>query len=139
MSTADPEPNAHYHNPGFLALVDDARTRVRTFGIDEFLERLQRGERYVVLDNREDLEWQRGHLPGAYHMSKGVIEREIETAVPDKRTPIVCYCGGGYRSVLVCDNLQRMGYVNCVSLDGGWRDWNTRGLPIVTPEQAAVR
>jgi len=134
VSTTDPEAKAHYHNPGFLALIDDARSRVRTFGVDEFLERLERGERFVLLDNREDGEWERGHLPGAHHMGKGIVERDIETAVPDRSTPIVCYCGGGFRSVLVCDNLQRMGYTNCISLDGGWRDWNARGLPVVTPE-----
>jgi rhodanese-related sulfurtransferase len=126
-------PAAHYHNPGFAALVDEARARVRAFSIEEFVERLEHGERFVLLDNREDLEWQAGHLPGAHHMSKGVIERDIETAIPDKATPIVCYCGGGYRSVLVADNLQRMGYTNVVSLDGGWRGWNERGMPTVTP------
>jgi rhodanese-related sulfurtransferase len=125
--------DAHYHNPGFLALVDDARARVRSFSIDEFVDRLTHGEMFVLLDNREDLEWQAGHLPGAHHLSKGVIERDIETMIPDKATPIVCYCGGGYRSVLVADNLQRMGYRNVVSLDGGWRGWNERGLPTVTP------
>jgi rhodanese-related sulfurtransferase len=133
VTATQPPAAPHYHNPSFLALIDEARTRVRTFSIDEFLERLQRGERFVLLDNREDVEWERGHLPGAHHMSKGVIERDIETSIPDKTTPIVCYCGGGYRSVLVCDNLQKMGYTNCISLDGGWRDWNARALPTVTP------
>lgn len=134
MSTVEPQAAHDYHNPGFLALVNEARSRVRTFSIEEFVAKLQRGDRFVLLDNREDHEWQRGHLPGANHMSKGVIEREIETAIPDKDTPIVCYCGGGYRSVLVCDNLQRMGYTSVVSLDGGWRGWNERGMPCVTPE-----
>ena len=124
----------HHHHPGVLALVEDARARVRTLTIDDFVARLQEGERFVLLDNREDLEWSRGHLPGAYHMSKGIIERDIETAIPDKATPIVCYCGGGFRSVLVADNLQRMGYTNVISLDGGWRGWNERGLPTVTPD-----
>ena len=124
----------HHHNPGFLALVEEARARVRTLSIDDFVARLQQGERFVLLDNREDLEWSRGHLPGAYHMSKGIIERDIETAIPEKATPIVCYCGGGFRSVLVADNLQRMGYTNVISLDGGWRGWNERGLPTVTPK-----
>lgn len=135
--TATPPLPAHHHSPGFLALVNEARARVREFSIDEFVDRLQQGERFVLLDNREDLEWERGHLPGAYHMSKGIIERDIETAIPDKATPIVCYCGGGYRSALVADNLQRMGYTNVISLDGGWRAWNTRGLPTVTPEPGA--
>jgi rhodanese-related sulfurtransferase len=114
--------------------VDEARSRVRTFSIEEFVERLQRGETFVLLDNREDHEWQAGHLPGAHHLSKGVIEREIEGAIADRATPIVCYCGGGYRSVLVCDNLQRMGYTNVVSLDGGFRGWNARGMPTVVPD-----
>lgn len=137
MSTTTPPLAPHYHNPGFLALIEEARTRVRTYSIDEFLDRLQGGERFVLLDTREDLEWARGHLPGAYHMSKGIIERDIETSVPDKATPIVCYCGGGYRSVLVCDNLQRMGYTNVVSLDGGWRDWNARGLPVAESQNGS--
>lgn len=133
MNTAEPPVTHHYHNPGFLALVNEARSRVRTFSIDDFLERLQRGERFVLLDVREESEWRNGHLPGAYHMSKGVIERDIETAIPAKDTAIVCYCGGGYRSVLVCDNLLCMGYTSVVSLDGGWRGWTGRGLPTVVP------
>ena len=120
---------SHAHSPGFLKLVEDARARVVAIGIDDFLARLQEGLRFVVLDTREDHEWEAGHLPGAHHMGKGVIERDIEAAVPDPSTPIVCYCGGGFRSVLVCDNLQKMGYTNCLSLDGGWREWKARGLP----------
>lgn len=134
MSTAEPPVSQRSHGPAFLALVDEARTRVRTFSIEEFIERLQRGERFVLLDNREDHEWQGGHLPGAHHMSKGVLEREIEAALPDRDTPIVCYCGRGYRSVLACDSLQRMGYANVVSLDGGWHGWLERGMPTVIPE-----
>jgi len=136
VSSSQPTVAHHYHNPGFLRLVEEARERVRTFSIEEFVERLQRGERFVLLDNREEHEWRRGHLPGAHHMSKGVIERDIETAITEKDTPIVCYCGGGYRSVLVCDSLQRMGYTNVVSLDGGFRGWNARGMPTVVPEAA---
>jgi rhodanese-related sulfurtransferase len=136
VRTNPPVAVAHHHNPGFLALVEEAKSRVRTFSIEEFVQRLQAGERFVLLDNREDLEWERGHLPGAYHMSKGIIERDIETAIPDRGTPIVCYCGGGFRSVLVADNLRRMGYTNVLSLDGGWRGWNERGLPTVKPEPA---
>lgn len=133
MNDTEPQAAPHRHHPGFLALVQEARTRVRTLSVDEFLERLRRGERFVLLDTREEHEWRQGHLPGAHHMSKGVIEREIEGAVPDRDTPVVCYCGGGYRSVLACDNLQRMGYTDVLSLDGGWRDWSERGLPTVTP------
>lgn len=137
MSSTEPQAAPRRHHPGFLALVEEARARVRTFSIDEFLERLRRGDRFVLLDTREDHEWSKGHLPGAHHMSKGVIEREIEGAIPDRNTPIVCYCGGGYRSVLACDNLQRMGYTDVLSLDGGWRAWSERGLPTVTPEPDA--
>ena len=123
---------AHDHSPGFLALVQDANTRVREYTIDEFVERLRTGERFVLLDTREDHEWEKGHLPGAHHMSKGTIERDIEKAIPEKDTAIVCYCGGGFRSALVCDNLQKMGDTNAVSLDGGWRGWTARGLPVAT-------
>jgi rhodanese-related sulfurtransferase len=119
-----------HHSPGFLALVADAKTRVRQWTIDHFLERSKRGEPYILIDTREDHEWARGHLPGAIHLSKGTIERDIERAIPDKSAPIVCYCGGGFRSALVCDNLQKMGYTACVSMDGGFRGWCGRGLPV---------
>lgn len=120
---------AHHHSPGFLKLVDDAKSRVRQFTIDEFVGRLQAGERYIVLDVREDSEWTKGHLPGAHHISRGILERDIENAVPEKDAAIVLYCGGGFRSALAADNLQRMGYLNVHSLDGGWRGWTARGLP----------
>ena len=120
----------HVHSPGFLALVQDAKARVRQMTIEEYRARLARGETYVLIDNREDNEWALGHLPGAVHLGKGVIERDIEKTVADKSTPIVCYCGGGFRSALVCDNLQKMGYTNVVSLDGGIREWMGRGLPV---------
>lgn len=125
---------AHQHSPGFLKLVADAKSRVKQFSIDEFLARLQAGERYILLDVREESEWAAGHLPSAHHIGKGVIEREIERAIPDPDTPIVLYCGGGFRSAISADNLQRMGYTNVASLDGGWRGWIERGLPTVTPE-----
>ena len=125
---------AHVHSPGFLKLVQDAKSRVKQFSIDEFLARLQAGERYILLDVREDSEWAKGHLPSAHHMGKGVIERDIEQAIPEKDTPIVLYCGGGFRSALSADNLQRMGYSAVASLDGGWRGWTERGLPTVVPE-----
>jgi rhodanese-related sulfurtransferase len=117
------------HSPGFLALVEDAKKRVREVSIDAYLARVNRGEPFVLVDTREDHEWARGHLPGAIHMSKGTIERDIERTFGDKNTPIVCYCGGGYRSALVCDNLQKMGYTNVISLEGGWRGWTAKGLP----------
>lgn len=121
-----------HHSPGFLALVADAKTRVRQISIDEYRERVARGESFLLVDTREDNEWARGHLPGATHLSKGIIERDIEKTVPDKAAPIMCYCGGGFRSALVADNLQRMGYTNVISLDGGFRGWAAKGLPVVT-------
>jgi rhodanese-related sulfurtransferase len=124
--------NHPHHSPGFLALVDDARKRVRAFSIAEYRRRVDAGETWVLVDTREDHEWARGRLPGAIHMSKGVIERDIERTFADPATPIVCYCGGGYRSALVCDNLQRMGYTRVITLDGGYRGWVAEGLPVET-------
>jgi rhodanese-related sulfurtransferase len=103
---------------------------VREFSIEEYRERLARGERWVLVDVREDLEWAASRIPGAVHLSKGVIERDIEARFPDKAEPLVLQCGGGFRSVLVADNLQKMGYTNVVSLDGGIRGWRDRGLPV---------
>jgi rhodanese-related sulfurtransferase len=130
------ETTANRHNFGFLSLVDEARARVRTFSIEEFVDRLTHGERFVLLDNREDLEWQAGHLPSAHHLGRGVIEREIERVLPDRSTAIVCYCSGDGLSVLVADSLARMGYTNVVALDDGWRGWTERGMPTVTPAPA---
>jgi rhodanese-related sulfurtransferase len=126
---------AHHpaHSPGFLALVTDAKTRVREISIDDYRARVARGEKLILVDTREDNEWARGHLPGATHLSKGIIERDIEKAVAEKAAPIVCYCGGGFRSALVADNLQKMGYTNVISLDGGFRGWTERGLPVESP------
>jgi rhodanese-related sulfurtransferase len=123
---------AHHpaHSPGFLALVSDAKKRVREISIDDYRARVGRGETFILVDTREDNEWARGHLPGATHLSKGIIERDIEKAVADKAAPIVCYCGGGFRSALVADNLQKMGYTNVLSLDGGFRGWTEHGLPV---------
>jgi len=128
--------DAHAHSPGFLKLIAEASQRVTTMTIEDYLARCAQGEPFVLVDTREDHEWDAGHLPDAIHLSKGVIERDIEKAVPDLKTTIVAYCGGGYRSVLVCENLQRMGYTHCISLDGGWRGWNQRGLPVATPGSA---
>ncbi|MGH7740894.1 MAG: rhodanese-like domain-containing protein [Candidatus Eiseniibacteriota bacterium] len=121
---------AHGHSPGFLALVSDTRKRVREFSIDEYRERLARGERWVLVDVREDREWDASRIPGAVHLSKGIIERDIEERYPDKSEPLLLQCGGGFRSVLVAENLQKMGYQNVVSLDGGIRGWKERGLPV---------
>ena len=121
-------------SPEFLRLVNDARSRVRELTIDEFVGRLQAGERYILLDVREDSEWANGHIPSAHHIGRGILEREIERAIPESEAPIVLYSGGGNRSALAADNLQKMGYANVFSLDGGWRGWNERGLPTVKPE-----
>ena len=120
----------HPHSPGFLALVSDAKSRIREITIAEYRRRIEAGEGLILVDVREDHEWVAGHLPGAVHLSKGIIERDIEKTFGDKTTPIVCYCGGGFRSALVCDNLQRMGYTNVISLDGGYRAWVAKGLPV---------
>lgn len=125
---------AHYHSPGFLALVNEARPRVREVTIEQFRERAASGERRRLIDVREDREWAAGHLPGAEHLSKGIIERDVETRVPDKSEPIALYCGGGFRSVLVADSLRKMGYTDVISIDGGFRGWVERGLPVVTEE-----
>ena len=118
------------HTPQFLAIVDDARSRVRECSVADVKDRLARGERFMLVDVREDHEWQAGHLPGAVHIGKGVIERDIETKIPDPATEIVLYCGGGFRSALAADNLQKMGYTNVISMDGGFRGWKDAGLPV---------
>ena len=120
--------------PGFQRLVQDARTRVHQFTVEEFVSRLEAGERYILLDVREDAEWESGHIPSAHHISRGVLEREIERAIPEKNAPIVLYCGGDDRSALAADNLQKMGYANVASLDGGLPGWTALGLPTVKPE-----
>jgi rhodanese-related sulfurtransferase len=119
------------HSPGFLRLVADAKGRIHEVGVAD-VERLRRsGERFELIDVREEEEWRRGHLPGARHLCKGIIERDIETAIPDRGAHLVLYCGGGFRSALAADNLQRMGYARVVSMDGGWRAWTAAGLPVV--------
>ena len=115
------------HTEGFLKIVDDAKTRVCEVDVAETLERLKAGAR--LIDVREDNEWAKGHARDATHMGRGVIERDIETAVPDHTTELILYCGGGYRSALAADNLQRMGYTNVYSLAGGWKAWNDAGAP----------
>jgi rhodanese-related sulfurtransferase len=116
------------HNPGFLALVNDAKRRVREIDIARYQKMRQAAELHILVDTREDSEWAAGHVAGAVHMSKGVIERDIETQVPNKSAQLVLYCGGGYRSALVADNLQKMGYTAVFSLDGGWRALKESGL-----------
>jgi len=121
---------AHNHPPKFLAIVDDAKKRVRECTIDDVKQRLDRGDKFILVDVREDNEFAADHLPGAIHLSKGVIERDIEKTVPDTNTELVLYCGGGFRSALAADNLQKMGYKNVISMDGGVRGWRERGYPM---------
>jgi len=121
---------AHHHSPGFLALVDAARARVQEITVPEYREQEKAGDGMILIDVREDHEWARGRIPGATHMSRGVIERDIERTFADKNTPLVLYCGGGYRSALAADNLQQMGYVNVRSLSGGFREWTRENLPV---------
>jgi rhodanese-related sulfurtransferase len=118
------------HSPGFLELVDDAKRRVREVSVDEVKGLLDGSATFHLVDVREESEWEKGHLPGAFHLCKGIIERDIEAAIEDREAPIVLYCGGGFRSALAADNLQRMGYTNVVSMDGGWRGWTEAGFPI---------
>src|SRR5258708_39790634 len=121
------------HAPGFLAIVNDAKTRVKELNFREVKQRLDAGEKFTLVDVREDTEWARGHLPGAIHLGKGVIERDIEMAVPDKSATLVLYCGGGFRSALAADNLQKMGDTNCISIDRGSRSSTAAGFFHATP------
>jgi rhodanese-related sulfurtransferase len=119
------------HNPAFLKLVNDAKARVKEVDIAQYQK--MKSDDHVLIDTREDHEWAAGHAAGAIHLSKGIIERDIESEIPDKSTTMVLYCGGGFRSALVADALQQMGYKNAISLDGGWRAWNAAGLPVEKP------
>ena len=118
------------HTPGFLKLVDDAKSRIRQIDIEGYKKMVAAKEPHVLVDTREDSEWADGRVAGAVHLSKGIIERDIETKYPDKSTELVLYCGGGFRSALAADNLRKMGYANVVSLDGGWRALKESGLPL---------
>jgi rhodanese-related sulfurtransferase len=119
-----------HHSPGFLALVADAKSRIHEIDIEEYKRLREKGEAGQLVDVREQSEYAAAHAAGAIHLSKGIIERDIETTFPDKNTRLVLYCGGGYRSALVTDNLQKMGYTNLLSLDGGWRAIEASGLPL---------
>ena len=118
------------HSEGFLKLVQDAKSRVKQIDYREIKKRLDAGEKFILVDTREDLEWAKGHVPGAIHLGKGIIERDIEKTIPDHNAPVVLYCGGGFRSALAADNLQKMGYTNVISMDGGWRGWTESGYPV---------
>ena len=117
------------HSTGFLKIVTDAKTRIRETNVQETKKRLDAGAKFHLVDVREESEWARGHLPGAVWMGKGIIERDVEQKIPDKAAEIVLYCGGGFRSALAADNLQKMGYTNVLSMDGGWRGWTEAGFP----------
>ncbi len=121
---------AHQHPPSFLKIVDDAKTRVRETNVEEVMKKIDRGEKFTLVDVREESEFAKDHLPGAIHLGKGTIERDIEARVPDLNAEIVLYCGGGFRSALAADNLQKMGYTNVISMDGGIRDWREKQYPL---------
>jgi rhodanese-related sulfurtransferase len=123
---------AHQHSARFLRIVEDAKKRVREVSIEDTKARLDRGDKFVLVDVREESEYAKDHLPGAIHLGKGVIERDIEERVPELNTPIVLYCGGGYRSALAADNLQKMGYTNVLSMDGGIRGWREKHYPLTS-------
>ncbi len=110
--------------------MNDAKSRVRETSVDQIRQRLDKGEKFVLVDVREDNEYAKDHLPGAIHLGKGIIERDIEKAVPDTKAEIVLYCGGGFRSAIAADNLQKMGYRNVISMDGGIREWREKGYPL---------
>jgi rhodanese-related sulfurtransferase len=122
---------AHHHSPQFLKLVQDAKSRVKELTIDQVKAKQDRGEKFVLIDVREESEWAKDHLPGAVYLGRGILERDIETKFPEPKTEIILYCGGGFRSALAADNLQKMGYTNVYSMDGGIRDWREKGLPLV--------
>lgn len=117
------------HSPGFLQIVNDAKSRVRELSVEAVKRKLDAGERLTLIDVREESEWAAGHLPDAVHLGKGVIERDVEKRIPEHGTPLVLYCGGGFRSALAADNLQKMGYTNVWSMDGGWSQWTAAGYP----------
>lgn len=121
---------AQQHSPRFLQIVNDAKRRVREVTVDDVKAMLDRGEKFTLVDVREESEWAKDHLPGAIHLGKGVLERDVEQRVPDPATPLVLYCGGGFRSALAADNLQKMGYSQVLSMDGGMRGWREKGYPL---------
>jgi rhodanese-related sulfurtransferase len=123
---------AHQHSARFLQIVEDAKQRVGEVTVDEVKARLDRGEKFLLVDVREESEYARDHLPGAIHLGKGIIERDIEERVPQVNAPLILYCGGGYRSALAADNLQKMGYTNVLSMDGGIRGWREKNFPLTS-------
>ncbi len=122
---------AHQHSPRFLKIVEDTRKRIREVTIDEVKAKLDRKDKFLLIDVREESEYAADHLPGAVHLGKGIIERDVEARVPDQETPMVLYCGGGFRSALAADNLQKMGYTQVLSMDGGIRGWREKGFALI--------
>jgi rhodanese-related sulfurtransferase len=122
---------SHQHPPRFLKIVDDAKTRIRQTTTDAVKTKLDRGDNFLLIDVREESEFAADHLPTAVHLGKGIMERDIEARVPELDTPMILYCGGGFRSALAADNLQKMGYTNVISMDGGIREWREKGYPLV--------
>ncbi len=118
------------HSPRFLKLVEQTKPHIKELSIDDVKRKRERGEKFHLVDVREESEWAAGHLPGAEYLGRGIIERDIETKIPDTDDEIVLYCGGGFRSALVADNLQKMGYKNVYSMDGGFRGWKEKGLAV---------
>lgn len=121
---------AHQHTPRFLSIVADAKGRIREVSVDQVKAKLDRGETFHLVDVREESEWAKDHLPSALHLGKGIIERDVEQRIPDTGAEIILYCGGGFRSALAADNLQKMGYTNVFSMDGGIRDWRQKAYPL---------
>jgi rhodanese-related sulfurtransferase len=123
---------AQQHPPRFLKIVNDAKTRVRETDVDAVKKKIDAGEKFTLIDVREESEYAKDHLPGAIHLGKGIIERDIEARVPDLDAELVLYCGGGFRSALAADNLQKMGYKNVISMDGGIRGWREKEYPLTS-------
>ena len=119
------------HSPRFLKIVEESKARVHEVDVDSVKARIDRGEKFLLIDVREESEFAKDHLPNSVHLGKGIIERDIEAAVPDPNTPMILYCGGGFRSALAADNLQKMGYTKVSSMDGGIRDWREKNYPLV--------
>jgi len=118
------------HSPRFLEIVEDSKRRIRETTVDDVRLKLDKHENFLLVDVREESEWTKDHLPGAIHLGKGIIERDIEERVPDLNAQIVLYCGGGFRSALAADSLRKMGYRNVLSMDGGIREWREKGFPL---------
>jgi rhodanese-related sulfurtransferase len=122
----------HKHSPRFLNIVQEAKSRIRQTNVDEVRRKLETGDKFMLVDVREESEFAKDHLPGAIHLGKGVIERDIEARFPDLNTALILYCGGGFRSALAADNLQKMGYTNVISMDGGIREWREKNYPLTS-------